>query len=207
MRLGALLTALCVLTGAALHAGLQNGAGFNRRDADALDRKLNQVVTRAAVPPAKPPAKPPKALRTSISDREVNAYFAHQGKQHLPVGVVNPVITIVDGSRLEGRAIVDLDAVRKAKERGWMDVLAYVTGTVEVRAAGKLRAVNGVGTFELESASIGGVPISKAVLQGLVSHYSRTAESPEGFNLDAPFKLPYQIQQIELQRGLAVIVQ
>ena len=34
-----------------------------------------------------------------------------------------------------------------------------------------------------------------------------TADSPEGFNLDKPFKLPYQIQRVELQRGLAVIVQ
>ena len=203
MRRSALVAVACVLMGVALQAAVQNGARLDRRDADSLDRKLNQILTRAG----KPPVKNAKPLRTSMSDREVNAYFAFQGKPHLPVGVVNPVVTIVDATRLEGRATIDLDAVRKSKERGWMDLLSYVTGSVEVRAAGKLHAVNGMGTFTLESASIGGVPISKAVLQELVAYYSRTADSPEGFNLDQPFKLPYQIQQVELQRGVAVIVQ
>ena len=78
---------------------------------------------------------------------------------------------------------------------------------MEIRAAGKLHTANGSGTFELESASIGGVPISKAFLQEVIAYYSRTAESPEGFNLDQPFKLPYQVQHVELQRALAVIVQ
>ena len=76
-----------------------------------------------------------------------------------------------------------------------MDLLAYVTGSVEIRAAGKLHTANGAGTFELESASIGGVPISKAFLQEVIAYYSRTPESPEGFNLDQPFKLPQQIRQ------------
>jgi hypothetical protein len=203
MRRGALITALCALAGVALHAGIQNGAGLDRRDADSLDRKLDQILARGA----KPPAKSAKPQRTTIADKEVNAYFAFQGKQYLPVGVTNPVVTIVDTSRVEGRAIIDLDAVRKAKERGWMDLLSYVTGSVEIRAAGKFHSANGTGTFELESASIGGVPISKAFLQEVIAYYSRTADSPEGFNLDQPFKLPQQIQHVELKRGLAVIVQ
>ena len=203
MRRGALITALCVLAVVALHAGIQNGAGLDRRDADSLDRKLDQILARGA----KPPAKDSKPQRTTIADKEVNAYFAFQGKEYLPVGVTKPVVTIVDASRVEGRAIIDLDAVRKAKERGWMDLLSYVTGSVEIRAAGKLQSANGIGTFELESASIGGVPISKAFLQEVIAYYSRTADSPEGFNLDKPFKLPQQIQYVELKRGVAVIVQ
>jgi len=203
MRRSALAIALCALAVVAIHAGGQNATNHNRRDADNLDRKLTQIVTRGAKAPA-PNSKP---LRTTITDKEANAYFAFQGKQYLPVGVTNPVVTIVDASRVEGRAIIDLDAVRKAKERGWMDLLAYVTGSVEIRAAGKFQSANGTGTFELESASIGGVPISKAFLQEVIAYYSRTADSPEGFNLDQPFKLPYQIQRVELQRGLAVIVQ
>jgi hypothetical protein len=88
-----------------------------------------------------------------------------------------------------------------------MDLLSYVTGSVEIRASGKFQSANGTGTFELESASIGGVPISKAFLQEVIAYYSRTPDSPEGFNLDQPFKLPQQIQHVELKRGVAVIVQ
>jgi hypothetical protein len=203
MRRGALITALCALTMVAVHAGVQNGASLDRRDADSLNRKLDQILARGA----KPPSKTSKPQRTSILDKEVNAYFAFQGKQYLPVGVTKPVVTILDAPRVEGRAIIDLDAIRKSKERGWMDLLSYVTGSVEIRASGKFQSANGTGTFELESASIGGVPISKAFLQEVIAYYSRTPDSPEGFNLDQPFKLPQQIQHVELKRGVAVIVQ
>lgn len=203
MRRSALGTALSVLLVVAVHAAGQNGARPDKRDADNLDKKLDQVLARAA----KPPAKAAKSLRTTITEKEANAYLAFQGKQYLPVGVTNPVITIVDSARVEGKATVDLDAIRKSKERGWMDLLSYVTGSVEIRAAGKLNTANGSGTFELESASIGGVPISKSLLQEVIAYYSRTPDSPEGFNLDKPFKLPYQVKHVELQRGVAVIVQ
>jgi hypothetical protein len=173
-----------------------------KRDADNLQKKLTLVLERGAA--TKPPPRP---VRTAITEREVNAYFRYQGKEHLPVGVLHPSVMIVDASRVEARATVDLDAVRKSKERAWSDPLSWVTGSVEVRAAGKLRAANGKGTFELESATLGGLPIPKGLLLELVAYYSRTADSPNGFNLDQPFSLPHQIRQVELARGSVVIVQ
>lgn len=174
-----------------------------RREADNLQKKLTQVLERGA----RPKAASARPLRTAITESEVNAYFRHRGPEFLPVGVLDPKLMIVDTTRVEARAIVDLDAVRKAKERAWSDPLSWVTGSLEVKAAGKLRAANGKGTFELESASLGGVPIPKALLQELVAYYSRTPDSPNGFNLDQPFALPHQIRQVDLQRGSAVIVQ
>ena len=175
---------------------------FVKRDADGLEKKLHVIVNRGDTKPA-----PVKPLRTSISEREVNSYFKFQGKDHLPVGVLDPTIVIADGTRLEARALVDLAAVRKANERTWPVLLSWVSGVVEVRAAAKARAANGFGQLELESATLGGVPIPKSFLQMIVTHYSATAEKPNGFNLDQPFELPHQIRQVELQRGAAVIVQ
>ena len=175
---------------------------FLKRDADGLEKKLHLIVDRGDKTPV-----PPKPLRTPISEREVNSYFKFQGKEHLPVGVLDPSIVIADGTRLEARAMVDLGAVRKANERTWPVLLSWVSGTVEVRASAKVRATNGFGQLDLESATLGGVPIPKSFLQMIVSHYSATAENPAGFSLDQPFELPHQIRQVELQRGAAVIVQ
>lgn len=177
--------------------------GLSPRDAENLARKLTLVVERGS----QPPQKPGRPLRTQISEHEVNAYFKHKGKDFLPVGVVDPNVSILDATRVEARAIVDLDAVRTSRERHWSDPLSWVTGTLEVRAKGLLKASNGKGTFLLESATLGGVPMPKTLLQELIAFYSRTPESPNGFNLDAPFALPHQIRQVELQRGSAVIVQ
>jgi hypothetical protein len=199
MRRTFLEIALCGVLPAGLITASQD---FVKRDADGLEKKLHLIVGRGDLKPV-----PVKPLRTPISEREVNSYFKFQGKEHLPVGVLDPTIVIVDGTRLEARAMVDLGAVRKANERTWPMLLSWVSGVVEVRASAKVRATNGFGQLELESASLGGVPIPKTFLQMIVSHYSATAENPAGFNLDQPFELPHQIRQVELQRGAAVIVQ
>jgi len=181
---------------------LTAGQGLTKRDADSFDRKLAAVLERGA-----PAGAAGRSLRTTITEAEVNAYLKFQGAAQLPVGVVNPSLSILDTARVGASATVDLDAVRKSQDRTWTDPLAYVSGLVEIRVVGKLRAANGSGTLELESATLGGVPIPKALLQEVVSYYSRTAETPAGFNLDHPFSLPQRIRHVELQRGSAVIVQ
>ena len=107
-----------------------------------------------------------------------------------------------------GVVTVNLDAVRKSKERGWTDPLAYMSGSVDARVVAILRASEGKGKLELMSATLGGVPVPVPLLQELITYYTRTPESPNGFSLDQPFDLPQQIRQVNfLQRGSAVIVQ
>ena len=47
----------------------------------------------------------------------------------------------------------------------------------------------------------------KALLQELVTYYTRSPELPNGFDLDKPFDLPANIRQVELQRGACTVVQ
>jgi hypothetical protein len=188
--------------------GLLTAAPFARQeltrgDATTMEQKLGLILARGSAP-AGGPRQP---MRTSFTDREVNSFLKYSDLVHLPPGVMNPRLTIADGGHLEGRAIVDLDAVRKSKERGVLDPLAYVSGQVEVDVIGTLRATNGQGTFELQSATLGGVSIPKSLLQELVTYYSRTPESPNGIDLDKPFPLPASIQAVETRRGTATVVQ
>jgi hypothetical protein len=109
--------------------------------------------------------------------------------------------------RVTGEATVDLDAVRTQKKRAWTDPLAYLTGKLLVTAAGTLTAQSGVGRFQLESAQISGLTIPKSLLQELLSYYSKTADRPDGINMDEPFQLPSAIQDIRIGQGVATIVQ
>lgn len=199
LRRFASTTALVLVAAVAVSGGDQS---LTQRDAASLERKLAAVLERGAK--AGPAGRP---VRTVVTDREVNAYLKYKGAEQLPVGVVNPTINILDLTRVAGTASVDLDAVRRAKVRPWSDPLAWVGGVLELRVTGKLRAANGKGTFELETATLGGVPIPKLFVQEVISYYSRTPDSPAGFNLDEPFTLPQRIRHVELQRGSAVIVQ
>src|SRR5437667_6198050 len=129
-------------------------------DADSMEKKLNAIIQNADLAPGKV-----KPQRISFTDREVNAYFKRNGKAHLPTGVVDPEITIADERFVQSRAIVDLDAVRKSKDRSILDPAnLFLRGTVELRISGYVVASNGKGQFQLESATIGSLPVPKGVL-------------------------------------------
>ena len=131
------------------------------------------------------------------------------GPSFLPVGVLSPYVTLVAPGRLQGRAVVDLDAVRKSQPpRSVFDPLGYLMrGSVEVKASGTFQATQGAATFQLESATCAGIPIPKSLLQEFVTYYSKTPELPNGIDIDKPFPLPAQIREIQTQRGSATVIQ
>jgi hypothetical protein len=175
-----------------------------RAEATRMHSKLVAIAERGEKPV---PAKNAPPLRTTFTDREVNAYFKLQGPTFMPEGVADPQLAIDHGGRVRARAIVDLDAALKPKQRSWLDPLAWVGGKMEVTAAGVLRAANGRGQFALETATLGGVSVPPSLVQELVSYYTRSPEKPTGFELDKPFELPSGIRTVETRRGAATILQ
>ena len=186
----------------ALMAPVVAGQGPATADAERMGKKV-QVILESAVAPATA-AKP---LRTSFSERELNAYLKANAAEELPPGVKQAQVTLLDAGKVDTRALVDLDAVRTSETRGWLDPLAYVTGLLEVRTIGTFRGANGKGVFTFESATVGGMPVPRTVMQELVAFYTRTPETPKGILLDQPFDLPARIRAVELRRGAATVIQ
>jgi len=184
-------------------AALSASQALTERDASNMQQKLQAIVDRGDADPAS--RLPP--LTTSLSEREVNAYLRFVAAPDLPVGLVDPTITIADRGRVSARAQIDLDAVRKSKPRGTLDPLAYVSGVVEVTVAGALEASGGRGKFDLEAATLGGMPVPETLVQELVTYFTRTTENPAGVSLARPFELPARIQQVRTRAGQATIVQ
>ena len=175
---------------------------FSREEADSFQTKLHRIVERGK-------ARPRTAAPTTIqlTDEEVTAYLRHHARDQVPAGIVEPTLMALGDGRVAGRAMVDLDAVRAQKQRGWLDPLAYLSGRVPLSARGVLITQDGVGRFQLESAEISGVAVPKSVLQELLSHYSRTPDDPDGINMDDPFELPSGIREIRVQKGNAMVIQ
>jgi hypothetical protein len=185
----------------AVHLGARQR--FTKQEADRFEKKLERIVELGNTSRARTAA----AQSTQLSDVEVNSYLRHHAREQVPVGIVEPELTALGDGRVGGRAIVDLDAVRKQKQRGWLDPLAYLTGKLPLTASGILITQDGVGRFQLESAEISGITVPKTVVQELLSYYSRTPENPAGINMDDPFELPSRIREIKVRKGDAVVVQ
>jgi hypothetical protein len=194
---------VAVLTGVlALLAGVPRAdVRASRRDATLLKQKVATITAHGE-------RSTGQARRTMVTENEVNSYLVYEVREQLPTGVVEPSIAVLGPGRLSGRAIVDLDAVRKQKApTSLLDPMNYLMGRLAVTAVGTLKTANGVGRFELESSSVGSVPIPKILLQEIVGYYSRTPEKPAGIGLDDPFALPARIREIQVERGQAIIVQ
>jgi hypothetical protein len=88
-----------------------------------------------------------------------------------------------------------------------MDPVGYLSGRLPVTASGRLTAKDGVGQFQLDSAEISGITVPKAVLQELLTYYSKSPENPNGINMDAPFELPARIREIRVGTGTSTVVQ
>ncbi len=172
-----------------------------KRDAELLRQKVAGINAEAEKPSK-------QGRRTTVTESEVNAYLAFDAGSQIPVGVVEPYVSILGTGRLSGRAVVDLDAVRKQhKPTSLLDPMNYLSGRLPVSATGVLTTKTGTGRFQLESAYISSIPIPKLLLQEIVSYYSKTPQNPSGINIDDPFALPAKIREIQVDRGQAIIVQ
>lgn len=190
-----LLLAVAVCGSSPVTAQLLREAG------DRLQRKIDAIAQNGA-------SNPTRAMRTTITESEVDSYLAFNAKDKIPKGLSNPGVHILDNGQLTGRVLVDIDEFNRSRQsNGLMDPLSYISGQVPVTARGTLRASGGKGQFQLASAELMGFPLPKPVLQELVSFFTRTRENPAGFNLDAPFNLPAKIREVAINRGEAVIVQ
>ncbi len=180
-RWSGVILALCV-AGAADRPLAQDPL---KADAASMDHKLSVIASRGAESPGK--VLPP--LRTSFTEREVNAYFKVNGHDFLPSGIADPELKIDAGGRVSAKA----------------NVTVLLGAALPVTASGKLQTSNGMGVLSLDSATLGGVPVSASHVQQLIDAFSKPGSG--GFRLDKPFQLPDNIRSVETQPGAATVVQ
>jgi hypothetical protein len=189
------------LVAAALCAELAADGAVTKQQSELFKKKITVIVQTGSKPTSRP-------QRTAVTENEVNAYLRYDAAPDIPVGVVDPAVTIFGAGRVAAPAVVYFYNIRTQQNpTSMLDLSSYLTGRVPITATGLLKTANGIGRLEFEAATVGGVPLPKFLLQQIVSYYSRTPEQPNGINLDDPFALPVRIREIQVERGQAIIVQ
>ena len=196
----AVLLALAMAVGAPLAAYQR----YSREEGDRFQSKLQRIVVFGNTTAA---TGRRAGQNTDFTDDELNSYLRFNVREQIPEGIVEPTLNALGDGKVSGRVIVDLDAVRKQKQRGWLDPMGYLTGQLPLTARGTLSTKDGVGQFELEAAELSGITVPKSLIQELLSYYSRSADHPNGINMDDPFELPSRIREIRVGKAQSTIVQ
>lgn len=196
-----LAPALCALALLAVGAATTLAVPLSRQEGDRLQAKVDAIAKNGA-------ADKPKPAQTAVTEPEANSYLAFNLKEKIPKGLSNPEIAMIGDGALAARALVDIDEVnRHRNSRSVIDPLNYLSGRVPIQARGVLRTGQGRGQFYLQSADISGIPLPKALLQELVSFFSRSEKNPAGFDIDAPFDLPAKVREVTIKSGESLVIQ
>jgi hypothetical protein len=186
---GSLLLAAITVMGSA-----QSG-GLTPQLADAFEKKIILVQQQAE-------QKAAKDRPTTFTQNETNSYLKFRAGELLPTGLTQPELIMIGSGKISGTAVVDLDVVRqKSSSGGWFDPTSYLAGKLPVAASGRIVTWDGKGKFELETATINGIPLPKSLLAQLVNFFTRTADNPRGSSIDDTFELPANIQKIDVNAG------
>ena len=124
--LSGVTVAAAIVAGAIVAGAVHAADVYTRADSTSMKLKIERIVQ---VERAAPRRQAPAGLTTHLTQREVNSYLRYDLASQVPVGIADPVITIVGQGRLLGEALVDLDAVSRANPpKGFFDPMRLLTG-------------------------------------------------------------------------------
>jgi hypothetical protein len=173
--------------------------GLSWHQAESLRAKVHELERRRRL--AKTP-KPPKHPPMVVTEDELNSYINLILQPKLPPGLSDVKFALRKGD-IDLTARLDLDRVKAVVGTSAWSPLALLSGQVPVEIKGRLKSDARFGTFELDDVRLGPMMIPPALLHQLVASSTRTKRQPQGFDILAPFRLPYGLRRVRVHTGRA----
>ena len=170
-------------------------AGLSWEDADYVAGTLARIERRLGA------GKPASRQPIVVTERQLNSYVRLAVK--LPPALTNLELGLQKDTLL-ARGSLDLDQVKSSMPQG-AGLLALLSGTVPVELRGRFWGAEGKGRVEVEQATVAGVSLPSSLVAQIVSQSTKTAQRPQGFDILAPFPLPYTARRVRLEPGRALV--
>ena len=173
--------------------------GLSRASSDSFGKKLELLEKFERDPKV-------KRAPVSVLESELNSYVRFALADKVPRGLRDLRIILQEG-RLELRGLANLAEFSDLKDKtsGAGSFLSLLGGEVAVEVLAGFKSDRGFGQFEILSAQVGPVPLSASVVADIVAKATVDASRPDGFDIRAPFRLPYSVKRIKTLRALATI--
>jgi hypothetical protein len=188
----------------ALPAWAENAAtplrpGLSWAQAESLNKKFKAIEIQSQSVRAR------KAKSVLVTQGELNSYLNLTYAAQMPPGITDVDVRF-DPERIHAKGMVDLERVRgKVPPPSPWSPLAYLKGKVPVELKGRLQTRDGFGTIQVEEAWIGSLPVPMSFVEQIVASATKKASNPEGFDIHAPFRLPYSVNRVRLETSRAFL--
>jgi hypothetical protein len=193
------LTGLILLTQGAQAASVAGTDALSPALAESLSRKLDQIELHS-----KSDVKRRKTGSVAVSESELNSYFRFT-PDSMPRGVSDMAVDF-EPHRIVARGQVDLSLLKPKVDLSPFHPLYWLSGVVPVDVAGRVESHAGMMKVEWEEVRVASVPVSSSMLRELVVTATRNSKRyPGGFDILAPFKMPYDVKKVRLEASRALV--
>ena len=167
--------------------------------ANSLTRKLESIEKRRM-------EKSRKKQTVLFTQGEVNSYLNLTYAEKLPKGLKDVEVRL-DRDRILAKGLVNIDRVKGKVNNGGggFGPLSFLSGDVPVEIMGKLTSKDGFGSIQWETVYLASMRLPISALEQLVLSATKTETNPEGFDIHAPFRLPYSVDRLRLEPGRALL--
>src|SRR2546427_6002645 len=137
--------------------------------------------------------------RVELSEEELESYVVYSLKEDIP-----GQIDSIDVQLAPDTVGSETQITFMSNATGNPVVDALVGGTHNLFLKGKLTGRDGRGKFDLKEVQVDGIPVPNVLIQALLKRYVKP-KYPE-VDLNEPFDLPWEIQELKLENGKATVV-
>jgi len=174
-------------------------AGLSWEDADWVAETVARVERRLSA------GKPASRQAIVVTERQLNSWVNLSLASKIPEGLSAFELGL-QKDRVVARGMLDLDRVKSKLPLGaGAGLLAFLSGAVPVELRGRFSSADGTGKVEVEEALVAGISLPPAVVAQIVSQSTRSAKRPQGFDILAPFPLPFTARRVRLDPGRALV--
>jgi len=175
----------------------------NPRPAESSDPAAERVEKMLDELEAREMAQDKEKRTYILTESDLNAFLAAKIKERPRKDV--------EGLRIEMKEaifttflLVDFDQVEIKGDSMTASLLkALLRGKQTIEFDGRLKTENGKGTYEVERATLNGMPLPPSLVNSILSSVGRRQDPP--FDPIEPFDLPYAIKTVKVSPGKATL--
>jgi hypothetical protein len=174
--------------------GTSGSKNVSQKAAQSLQMKIDAIKKAAGTAGHKR-----GSAHVELSEDELESYVLYSLKEDIPAQIDSIDIQLAPDTVSAGTQITFT-----SNATGNAVVDALVGGTHNLFLKGKLVGHEGRGKFDLQEIQVDGIPVPNVLIQALIKRYVKP-KYPE-VDLNQPFDLPWEIQEIKLEQGRATVI-